>query len=76
MKREEKYTVVLRNNEGYEVAPRRPAETVKEAKLTAKYMLSDAFAVSGEVTHEPGDHETVEVLNRDDEIVFWEERTW
>ena len=63
MSNESKYRVMLMDVDGY-VIGERSADTIREAKQTAKYMLSDAHATVAETTHERMGTHKVEVQTR------------
>lgn len=62
-----RYRVVLLDNQGFEVGEKE-ADTLKEAKGKARYMLSDEYARNTESTHDRT--HKVEVRNADGECVF------
>lgn len=69
MKRESKYEVTLLSDLGSEIGTR-PAENLKEAKSTARYMMSDAYATLAETTHATLRTEKVEIRDLSNEVVW------
>lgn len=63
MSNESKYRVVLMDVDGYTIGER-SADTIREAKQTAAYMLSDAYANVAETTHKRMGTHKVEVQTR------------
>ena len=74
-KRESKFRIVLRDANGFDICDRE-AESLREAKRLATYLLTDEFARLAEVTHERGDVETTVVLDQNDECVWDNKRVW
>lgn len=64
-----KYTVQLLHKTGYVIADK-PADTLAEAKQSARYMTSEEYARQAETTRKAEGSEKVEVRNQAGECVF------
>lgn len=66
----QEYNVILKDVDGYEIVSRPVFGPLKEAKSTAKYLASDAYAAIAESTHYDMRSARVEIINEAGEIVF------
>ena len=69
MNQENKYRVLLLDEDGYEIGER-PADNLKQAKTEMAYMLSDKYAQAGETTHKAMGTHKAEVRNAKGECIL------
>lgn len=69
MSQENKYRVTLLDTDGYEISESQ-ADSLKEAKATMAYMLTDEYARGAETTHETMGTQKAEVRNTKGECIL------